>query len=115
MRKAQRKPLAVTGAIFTAGFAVVLAGLLWSFFDARCYFSESVRRSRCLENLAHVGKGKDEYRALHALTNGMSVDPGEFIELVEGGWPALKCPGGGAYAVGATGEKPSCSLHGAAP
>jgi len=115
MRKAQRKPLAVTGMLFTAGFAFALAGLGWSFVDTHCYFSEAVRRSRCLENLARVARGKEEFRTLHSATNGAPVEAEQFVEFVEGGWPAMKCPGAGSYSLGAIGEKPSCSLHGAEP
>ena len=115
MRKAQRKPLAVTGALFTSAFAVALLGIAWAYLDAHCYFLESVRHSRCLGHLALVDKGKVEYGSIHSLTNGASVTAQDFIELVDGGWPILACPGGGSYTVGTLGEKPSCSLHGAAP
>jgi hypothetical protein len=115
MRVAQKKPLAVTGALFTAGLAVGALGLVWSYLDSQCYFSDAVRRTRCLDNLARIAKGKEEYRTTHDLTNGALVATEEFIELVDGGWPATKCPGGEAYTLGAMGEKPVCDRHGVAP
>ena len=75
----------------------------------------SVCKARCLVNLARVDGGKEAYRAMHNLTNGTQAVVDEFIELVDGGWPRMTCPGGGSYAVGAIGEKATCSLHGAAP
>lgn len=115
MRKAQRKPLAVTGALFTAGLAVGAVGLVWSYVDSKCYFSDAVRQSRCLDNLTRVAKGKEEYRAMHNMTNGAVVATDEFIEMIEGGWPATACPGGASYVIGPLGEKPACAVHGVAP
>jgi hypothetical protein len=115
MRKTSRRSLAITGAIFTAGFLVIVAGLCWSFLDRNAFFSESIRAKRCRADLARVAAGKASYASFHGLTNGAPVLAEDIVEFVQGGWDALTCPSGEPVAVGAIGGPVTCPKHGMLP
>ena len=82
--------------------------IVLAIFDLLHFFSRTRARARtptCLENLERID-GAKELWAMRAGTN--PKDSPTWDDLT--GYDRLRCPQGGTYTIGATGESASCSI-----
>lgn len=104
--------MARVGTVFTGLIVVVAAGLLWVYLDRHAFFCPQIRQVRCIRNLERIAQAKEQYAQEHQLTNGSPVTAEQIVEVIEGGWTSLRCPGRGAYTIQPVGANPRCSEAG---
>lgn len=109
MRKVARKNYVWVGYFFTAILAVAAFGVFWIYLDRHAFFCPQVRQARCIGNLERIAAAKAEYAEEYRLTDGAPVTAEQIVEIVEGGWKSLRCPGGGTYTIQPVGTDPQCS------
>ncbi len=110
LRKSGRRSLVLVGAVFTTFGVLALGGFGWTFLTRYAFFVPSWQKARCLRNVETVAAAKAAYAREGGLTNGAPVAPDQLVDLVEGGWRAVRCPKGGVYDIGAVGAPVRCSL-----
>ena len=64
----------------------------------------------CRRNLRMIDALKEAVGMASGLTNGQTVAEPQIALHLKGGLASLKCPGGGAYTIGALGVDPACSI-----
>jgi hypothetical protein len=112
LNKRARKNMAAVGFFFTGLVLLFVVGGAWGILDRYAYFSPSIQRDRCVQNLERIAQAKDEYRDERRLTNGTLVTADQLRDYVEGGERGLRCPGKGTYTIHPLGQAPECSEPG---
>jgi hypothetical protein len=112
MRKTARKNYVWVGYFFTGLFALAAAGVFWVYLDQHAFFCPQVRQARCIGNLERIVEAKALYAGEHPVAAGAPITAEQIVEVIEGGWKSLRCPGRGTYTIQPVGTDPQCSEAG---
>jgi hypothetical protein len=79
-----------------------------SFLKARSTSSQNA----CINNLRQLDAAKEQWAMASGNANGAQPTAAEIGEYIKGGFERRRCPQGGTYTIGVTGENPTCSHPG---